>query len=97
MKYFRSTFPDETIPIKMHMLEEHAVEFIQSYGVGFGLLGEQGSESIHARFNSLGISYRNIRNPVERLKFMVKEHLITIAPENVDARPPPIKRAKKSK
>ena len=50
--HFRATFPGENIPIKMHMLEDHAVDWIRSnQHIGFGLMGEQGAESIHARFN----------------------------------------------
>eukprot|EP00731_Ephydatia_muelleri_P005467 Em0002g1643a len=52
MAHFRATFPGENIPIKMHMLEDHAVDWIRSnQHIGFGLMGEQGAESIHARFN----------------------------------------------
>ena len=42
-----------TIPPKLHMLEDHALEFIREWGVGFGFYAEQGGESIHAEFNSL--------------------------------------------
>ena len=53
MAHFRATFPGENIPIKMHMLEDHAVDWIRSnQHIGFGLMGEQrAAESIHARFN----------------------------------------------
>ena len=37
----------------MHMVEDHAVQWARSTHVGFGLLGEQGAESIHAKFNNL--------------------------------------------
>lgn len=32
----------------MHMLEEHVVPWLRMWHVGFGLMGEQGAESIHA-------------------------------------------------
>ena len=56
---------------------------------------EQGAESIHAYFNSLGRIYRGISDPVDRLKYTMKEHLLNIAPSNIDARPK-IKKRKKS-
>ena len=43
--------------------------------VGFGLLGEQGAESIHAiKLISLARAYTEIPDKIERLKGIVKEH-----------------------
>lgn len=78
----------------MHMLEDHATEWARLTHVGFGLLGEQGAESIHAKFNSLGRVYTAIPDKVERMKCMLKEHLVSIAPDMVAAIPPPKKRTK---
>eukprot|EP00731_Ephydatia_muelleri_P014833 Em0008g553a len=75
LSYFRTAFPGATIPIKMHMLEDHATEWVRLTHVGFGLLGEQGAESIHAKFNSLGRAYTAIPDRVEWLKCIMKEHL----------------------
>ncbi len=72
----------------MHMLEEHVV---QKWHVGFGLLGEQGTESIHAHFNTLGRTYRSIHEEVTRLRYLMKEHLLHTAPEHI-ATTPTIKR-----
>eukprot|EP00731_Ephydatia_muelleri_P022772 Em0015g355a len=94
LSYFRTAFPGATIPIKMHMLEDHATEWVRLTHVGFGLLGEQGAESIHAKFNSLGRAYTAIPDRVERLKCIMKEHLVSIAPDMVAAIPPPKKRKK---
>ena len=66
----------------MHMLQDHATEWVRLTHVGFGLLGEQGAESIHAKFNSLG---RAIPDRVERLKCIMNEHLVSIAPDMVAA------------
>eukprot|EP00731_Ephydatia_muelleri_P028813 Em0020g457a len=46
MAYFRKSFPEATVPIKMHILEDHATTWANSTHVGFGLLGEQGAESM---------------------------------------------------
>ena len=78
LSYFRTAFPGATIPIKMHMLEDHATEWVRLTHVGFGLLGVQGAESIHAKFNSLRRAYTAIPDRVERLKCIMKEHLVSI-------------------
>ena len=41
---------EATVPIKMHVLEDNATPWANLTHVGFGLLGEQGAESIHAKF-----------------------------------------------
>ncbi|KAL5460235.1 hypothetical protein EMCRGX_G033664 [Ephydatia muelleri] len=53
MESFRASFPSSSISLKMHLLEDHTVPWAKRTGTGFGLLGEQGAESIHARFNTL--------------------------------------------
>ena len=83
MEDFRSSFPDSSIPVKMHMLEEHTVPWARKTHVGFGLLGEQGAESIHARFNGLQRTYHSVPDKVQQLVLMVKEHLLSVAPQNV--------------
>ena len=61
---------------------------------GFGLLGEQGAESIHAKFNRLGLAFSPIKDRVKQLQCIVKEHLLSIEPQIVAAIPPPTKRIK---
>ena len=53
--YYRATMDSSFIP-KLHMLEEHVAPFIRQWRVGLGMLGEQGVEGIHARFNTLELS-----------------------------------------
>ena len=53
MAYYWATFPLATVLPKMHILEDHIVPWIRRRQVGFGFMGEQGAESIHAYFNSL--------------------------------------------
>jgi Holliday junction resolvasome RuvABC endonuclease subunit len=58
-------------------------------GVGFGVMGEQGAESIHAEFNRIELRHRNQRHDrVERLRRVVTEHLTKSFPRNVAAHPP---------
>ena len=68
MAYYRRHFPQASILPKMHMLEEHVVPFFNKWKAGFGMMAEQGAESIHARFNPIGTSYRSmVHSKVERL------------------------------
>ena len=92
LTFYRATFPAATITPKMHMIEDHMVPFLRSWRVGLGLLGEQGAESIHARFNQMGRTYNNMRNGVDRLKSVVTEHLRQVCPFNVAKQPPPKKK-----
>ncbi len=79
----------------MHMLEEHVIPWLLRWHVGFGLLGEQGIESIHAHFNSFGRTFRSIHDEVARLRQLMKAHLLHTAPDNIAATPG-VKRRKKS-
>lgn len=93
MAYYRKEFPHATVLPKMHMLEEHVVPWLKRWHVGFGLLGEQGVESIHKHFNVLKTTYRSVPEQVEQLRTLLNEHLLHIAPEHVAATPA-IKRRK---
>ena len=94
MDAFRKSFPKATVPRKMHLLEDHTVAWVQKWHVGFGLLGEQGAESIHDKFNALhSIDTRE----AQHYQCIMKEHLISTAPENVAAIPVVAKRPKYSK
>lgn len=95
MEYYRTEFPTASILPKMHMLEEHVIPWLRRWKVGFGLLGEQGIESVHAHFNSLGRTFRSIPEEVARLRQLMKEHLLHIAPDNVAAIPETKKRKRK--
>ena len=64
----------------MHMLEDHVTDWIRKWKVGLGFHGEQGAESTHARFNTLMRTYSSIRNPLDRLKAVVKEHNKSVMP-----------------
>ena len=78
MAQYRDSFPYATVTPKLHMLEDHVVPFLKKWKVGFGFLGEQGAESIHARFNSLRRNFANMPNPVQRLKSILNEHCLLL-------------------
>ena len=96
LSHYRRQFPHATITPKLHMLEKHIVPWLEQWKVGLGLMGEQGAESIHALFNFLKRTYQPIPSEVERLKCIMKEHFVRIAPSNASALPPPTKRQKKT-
>lgn len=96
MAYYRKEFPHASVLPKMHMLEEHVLPWLRKWHVGFGLLGEQGIESVHAHFNRLGRTYASVPEEVDRLRTLLTEHLLHIAPEHVAATPD-IKRRKSRK
>ena len=77
------------------MIEDHVVPFLQQWKVGLGMLGEQGAEGIHARFNQLEQTYCNMANGVERLRAMVADHFRQVCPENIALEPPVMKRKKR--
>ena len=52
--HYQASFPSATITPKLHMMEDHVVDFVSQWRVGIGMLGEQGAESIHTVFNQLG-------------------------------------------
>ena len=72
---------------KLHLLESHTVSSARRFGVGLGLLGEQGSESIHARFNALERDYHSIPNQLERYRAMSQQHLVSTLSQHGALRP----------
>ena len=87
MAFFWDTYPEVTVPIKMYLLEDHTLQWANTNHVGFGLLGEQGTESIHAEFNQLGLAFAPIKDHMQNLMCIVKEHLLSIEPQLVAATP----------
>ncbi len=80
MTFYRETFPHASVLPKMHMLEEHIVDWLRLWGVGLGLMGEQGAESIHASINTISRAYSNIPDKVQRLECILKEHHRHVCP-----------------
>ena len=90
--HYWTAFPMAIITPKLHMIEDHVVEFISGRKVDMGMLGEQGAESIHTVFNQLHRTYANINNGVERHKSMATEHHRQVCPINASCRVLPCKR-----
>ncbi|XP_065663349.1 uncharacterized protein LOC136085802 isoform X2 [Hydra vulgaris] len=94
MKFYRLNWPEASVTPKLHMLEHHAIPFMQKWGAGFGFYGEQGGESIHMEFNKLKTTYQSIPCPTLRLKSILKSHYQKTNPENMQLKPCVKKRKK---
>ena len=81
MAYWRKNWPNKTIPPKMHMLEDHVVDFICEWKVGLGFYGEQGGESIHSEFNRLHHTNSALPN-IRRVKYMLQQHYLKSLSQN---------------
>ena len=72
------------------------IPWVRKYGIGSGLMGEQGAESIHAHMNRLDQQFNGIPNSLDRLKYIVREHNLESSPSLNSLMPPPKKYKKKS-
>ncbi|CAH1266636.1 Hypp3462 [Branchiostoma lanceolatum] len=95
MAFYRETFPTCTIPVKMHMLEDHVAEWIRKWGFGLGFHGEQGIEEIHAALNNIGRTTWGIASKTKQLQSLLYNHLIAVSPDHKGGVPAPEKRTKK--
>ena len=51
------------------------------FGVGFGLINEQGGELIHTEFNRTGRVVQGMRDDLQRLMTTMKRHHLSTTPE----------------
>ena len=78
------------------MLEAHVVDSMGRFGVGLGMLGEQGGESLHVEFNLLTNTCRSVVREIDRLAMIVKQHCLTTLPQQL-AKVPVAARRERSK
>ena len=64
---FRRAFPEQHVPLKVHMIEEHMVEWAEQWH-STGMFSEDAAESIHAMMVKLERRYACIRGRIERNK-----------------------------
>ena len=81
MECYRRSFPTASITPKMHLLEVHTLPQLTRFGVGFGLLNEQGGELIHTEFNRTGRVVCGMRDPLQRLLTTMQRHHLSTTPE----------------
>ena len=82
MEYYRTEWPNGSIPPKLHILEDHTTDFVEKWKTGFGIYGEQSGESIHNEFNQLKVTYCRIQPTSRRLESTLQEHYRCIHPES---------------
>ncbi len=80
MEYYRLVLK-LSVTVKCHILEDHIVPWLERYPFGLGLLGEQGTESVHAVINRIKRNYQAIPSEEKRLQTIVEEHYLKCAPE----------------
>ena len=92
MDYFREKFPDESITLKLHIMEDHLIDNLIYYRYGLGMYGEQGVESIHHKINNIKARFHNIPNGDRRLKSTINEHHLHTLPAVRSKIPVPAKK-----
>lgn len=97
MAFYRSNFPSATVLPKMHILEEHVVPWLRRWKLGSGLMGEQGAESIHAHIMKLERIHQGIPDELDRLKYIMNEHILESDPSLTSLVPPPKRRKRRKK
>ena len=80
---------------KLNLLEAHVLDCMRHFGMGLGLLGEQGMESIHAKFNTLQSKYNAVPSALGRLRMCAEQHLLSTLPKNKALRPQSAARKRK--
>ena len=89
IKNYRELFPKASILPKMHILEDHVVDWMRRWRIGAELIGEQGAESIHAHIGRLEGVYSGIANQLQKLRYIFNEHNLESAPGLNDLQPAP--------
>ena len=87
MAYLRVNFPHIPITPKLHMLQDHMLDFLWKWKTGCGMYGEQGGESCHNGINKMKHRYKNMKPPISRLSYIMEQHLLTTNPEPESIKP----------
>ena len=81
MKLYKTFFPEQNVLPKMHILQDHCVNFIRSTGFGLGLLGEQGGELLHSTLSKFEQRSQGIRNDKKRMRCQLEAHHLSNSAE----------------
>ena len=79
MSFYGREFPEVRV-IPKHLLESHCVPWIQRWGFGSSLHGQQGGEETHATINCLKMHVWGLWSTEEQLRVLMKEHMATVSP-----------------
>ena len=80
MSFYRREFPEVRVIPKQHLLESHCVPWIQRWGFGLCLHGEQGGEETHAAINCLKRRVWGLWSKEQQLRVLMKEHMAIVSP-----------------
>ena len=73
---FAKTGQKENVPPNLHMLKDHAADFIGTWSSpGHGVYGEQGAESIHKILRLLQRAYCSMQPATIHLQSMLKKNI----------------------
>ena len=87
LESYRYFFPNSTITPKLHLLEDHVVPWMRKWHWALGINAEHGVESVHNVFNTLERTYCAIRNPIDRMKCMLREHYLQTSAHTASLQP----------
>ena len=80
MSFYRREFPEVRVIPKQHLLESHCVPWIQNWGFGLCLHGEQGGEETHATINCLKRRVWGLWSKEQQLRVLMEEHMAIVSP-----------------
>ena len=80
MSFYRREFPEVRVISKQYMLESQCVPWIQKWGFGLCLHGEQGGEETHATINCLKRRVWGLWSKEQQLRVLMKEHMAIVSP-----------------
>ena len=79
----------------MHILEDHVVPWLERWGIGAGLMGEQGAESLHAHLNTLEANFASYPDKVDRLRYIFEMYSLETTPTLNNLQPEKRRRKRK--
>ncbi|GFN74404.1 hypothetical protein PoB_000091000 [Plakobranchus ocellatus] len=94
MKFYRNNANHNIFP-KLHFLEHHCTQWIDRWGFGMGMHGEQGVELVHSSIKKLEHQTLGMWRAEDKLKVMMKSHLTQVCPTLHYLLPSAVKRGNK--
>lgn len=92
MSSYRGYFSmEKDVTPKQHILEAHCLPWMERWGLGLGIHGEQGIEEMHAEINRLKRRAWAMKNKGQQLCLLMKEQQTNASPVLLDT---PIKKKK---
>jgi len=77
--WFCESFPNETVPPKLHILIFHVPQFVTKHK-SLGMFSEQGCESKHQQVKKIRKKYYCVPNPQEKLLSTLQNQMEKTSP-----------------